>query len=51
MEAAQQREVLSRLTETESNPAALESFEKADLERMIYEATQARTQKVPAGRG
>jgi hypothetical protein len=51
MESAQQREVLSRLAETELNPAALESFEEADLDRMIREAAHARTQKAPAGRG
>ena len=51
METAQQREVLSRLAETDLNPAVLESFEEADLERMICEAAQARTQKAPTGRG
>jgi hypothetical protein len=51
VEAAQQHEGLSRLAEIESIPASLESFEEADLERMIREATHARTQKAPAGRG
>jgi hypothetical protein len=50
-EAAQRREVLSRLTESESDPAALESFEKDDLEHMIGAAAHARTQKAPVGRG
>jgi len=51
MEAARQSEVLSRLAETGLNPAVLETFEEADLERMIREAAHARTQKTTAGRG
>ncbi len=51
VEAAQQRELLTRLAEIVADPAALEPFEEADLDRMIGEAVHARIQKAPAGRG
>jgi len=37
---AQQREVLTRLHENETNPDTLEAFEEGDLERMICDATR-----------
>jgi hypothetical protein len=49
-ESDQQREVLARLAELDNDPAALEPFEEADLERMIHEAVYARTQKASVGR-
>jgi hypothetical protein len=48
---AQQREVLTRLAETEKNPASLLPFETSDLDCMILEAAHAHNQKAPAGRG
>jgi hypothetical protein len=44
VEDAQQREVLTRLSETDTNPDTLEAFEETDLERMIQNATSKKTQ-------
>jgi hypothetical protein len=44
VEDAQQREVLSRLHETETNPGTLEAFEETDLERLIHDATSKKAQ-------
>jgi len=51
VETAQQREVLARFAESEADPAAVEPFEEADLDRMIRDATHARSKKAPARRG
>jgi hypothetical protein len=51
VETAQQREVLARLAESEADPAAIEPFGEADLDRMIRDATHARPKKAPARRG
>ncbi len=51
VEAAQQRELLTRLAETAADPSALEPFAEADLDRMIGEAVHAHTQKASARRG
>ena len=51
VEAAQQREVLHRLNETDTNPGSLESFEEADLDRMIRAAAHAHAKKAPTRRG
>jgi hypothetical protein len=48
---AQQEEVLLRLQECEASPDQLQPFEEADLDRMIRDATHARSQKAPARRG
>ncbi len=48
IEAAQQQEVLLRLNETDTKPAALESFEEADVDRMISDAAHAHTKKASA---
>jgi hypothetical protein len=39
VEDAQQREILSRLHEVETNPNTLEAFEENDLERLIHDVT------------
>jgi hypothetical protein len=44
IEDAQQREVLRRLHEAETNPDTLEAFEETDLERMIRDATSKKAQ-------
>jgi hypothetical protein len=44
VEDAQQREVLRRLHETDTNPDTLEAFEETDLERMIHNVTSKKTQ-------
>ena len=51
VEAAQQREVLLRLNETDTNPGSLESFAEADLDRMIRDAAHAHAKKAPTRRG
>ena len=51
IETAQQAEVLTRLAETDANPALLESFEEADVERMFKEFADARAQKTSARQG
>ena len=51
VESAQQREVLARLAESDANPALVEPFGEADLDRMISDATHARSKKAPARRG
>lgn len=50
VENAQQREVLARLHETDSNPETLEAFEEKDLERMIRNASHAPRKKAQARR-
>jgi hypothetical protein len=42
VENDQQREVLTRLHETDSNPQTLEAFEERDLERTIRDCANAR---------
>ena len=49
--SSQQREVLSRLAETDASPARLEPFEEADLDRMIQDFAHARAKKPSAGQG
>ena len=44
VEGAQQREVLARLHEAQTNPDLLEAFEENDLERMIRDATSKKAQ-------
>jgi hypothetical protein len=51
VEAAQQREVMLRLNETNANPGSLEPFAEADLDRMIRDAAHAHAQKAPTRRG
>jgi hypothetical protein len=51
IDAAQQKEVLTRLAETEANPKSLEPFAEADVERMFKEFAHARSQKTPARKG
>jgi hypothetical protein len=51
IETVQQAEVLTRLAETDANPALLESFEEADVKRMFKEFADARPQKTPASQG
>lgn len=51
VDSAQQREVLSRLGETEATPNDLESFDEADVARMIEDFANARAQKSPARQG
>jgi len=48
IETAQQAEVLTRLAETDANPALLESFEEADVERMIQDTVNAYAKKSSA---
>jgi hypothetical protein len=50
VEDAQQREVLDRLREAETNPDALEAFEESDLERMIRDTSHAAAKKAQARR-
>lgn len=50
IEDAQQREVLKRLRETDADPAALEPFEEADLDKMIRDAAHAPHKKAQARR-
>jgi hypothetical protein len=50
VDEAQQAEVLARLHETDANPETLKPFEKADLERMIRDATHASAKKARARR-
>jgi hypothetical protein len=50
VESSQQREVLTRLAETEARPESLEPFGEGDLDRMIQEFTHARAKKAPARR-
>ena len=47
---AQEREVLTRLHETDTNPDTLEAFEEADLERMIRDASHAPNKKAQTRR-
>ena len=51
VEAAQQQEILHRLNEAGANPAILESFEEADVDRMISDAAHAHAKKASARRG
>jgi hypothetical protein len=51
VEAAQQREVLLRLNETNTKPGLLESFAETDLDRMFNEFAHARTQKASTRKG
>jgi hypothetical protein len=51
VEAGQQREVLLRRNETDTNAGSLESFAEADLDRMIRDATHAHAKKAPTRRG
>jgi len=51
VEGAQQREILGRLAESESNPGLLEPFGEDDLDQMIREAVHAHTKKAPTRRG
>lgn len=50
-ESAQEREVLSRLAETEGSSAPLEAFEEADLDRMFQDFAHARGKKRPSRQG
>lgn len=50
VEAAQQKEVLRRLNETNTNPGSLESFAEADLDRLIRAAAHAHHKKAPPRR-
>lgn len=50
IERAQQREVLSRLQETDTNPETLEPFEESDLERTIRDVSRATRKKAPTRR-
>jgi len=45
VEDAQQREILTRLHEIQTNPKLLEPFEEKDLERLIQDVT---TKKAPS---
>lgn len=47
VDSAQEREVLLRLREVESNPSALQPFEESDVNRMFEEFENARPQKAP----
>jgi len=47
-EAAQEREVLSRLAEVDQNPSLLEAFEETDLDQMFQNFSRARGKKTPA---
>jgi hypothetical protein len=47
VEGAQQREILSRLQEIDTNPETLEAFEENDLERLIHDVTSKKTPSRP----
>ena len=47
VEDAQQREILTRLHEVETNPDALEAFEENDLERLIHDVTSKKAPTRP----
>ena len=47
VEDAQQREILTRLRETETNPDTLEAFEENDLERLIHDVTSKKAPTRP----
>jgi hypothetical protein len=47
VEEAQQRELLYRLRETETNPETLEAFEENDLENLIHDVTSKKTPSRP----
>jgi len=49
VESSQQREVLSRLAETDAHPDSLEPFGEQDLDRMIRDFSHARAKKPSAG--
>jgi hypothetical protein len=49
MESSQQREVLTRLAETEAHPASLEPFGEEDLDGMIRDFVHARAKKPSTG--
>jgi hypothetical protein len=51
VESAQQREVLSRLAETEADPDSMERFEEQDFDQMIQEFARARAKKPSTGQG
>jgi len=43
VDEAQQREILKRRREIETNPEMLEPFDKPDLERLIHDVTSKKT--------
>jgi hypothetical protein len=46
---AQKKEVLRRLQEIKTDPAALEDFNEAELNRMILKITKRRSPRSPGG--
>jgi hypothetical protein len=47
VEEAQQREILNRLREIQTNPEMLEPFDEPDLERLIHDVTSKKTPSRP----
>ncbi|HWC61584.1 MAG TPA: hypothetical protein VHC44_17970 [Verrucomicrobiae bacterium] len=47
VDEAQQREILTRLREIETNSQALEAFEENDLERLIHDVTSKKAPTRP----